>query len=272
MSIKAYVRNNKHLYKGIRLLRAFQYNVLRKSVFETNANLRRLGLRQSPLKALYGKYQGERCFIIATGPSLTMDDLGTLRYEFTFGMNSLAQAFEELGWGPTFYGIQDHRVYWSVAEKLRTMPETQLLLGGNLKWHAKLPQKAIVFPLDLLNHEMHPDDNYNTKFSEDCSERVFDGYSITYSLIQLAVYFGFSEIYLLGCDCGYSGGGKHFIEHDVLDPYYSSAQQRMFFSYGIAKEFAEKHNVRIFNATRGGELEIFQRVSFDGITKRGIFS
>lgn len=268
MSIKEYVKTNKTLYKGVRAVRFIQYNVVRRTVFEIKVVLRKIGLENSPLKEFHNKYAGERCFIIATGPSLTMDDIESLRNEYTFGMNSLAKAFTELGWGPTFYGIQDHRVYLSMQEEIQKMPGTTLLLGSNLKWYAKLPEDAIIFPLDLLNHEMHPDDRYNTKFSGDCSERVFDGYSITYSLIELAIYFGFSEIYLLGADCGYSGDKRHFIEHGVIDPHFNSAQQRLFFSYGIAKEYADAHNVKIYNATRGGALEVFPRVDFDQIDKR----
>ncbi len=268
MSLKTKIKNNKYLYKGVRFVRYIQYNIYRKAVFEASAFLRKSGLNKDPLGLLKDKYKGERCFIIATGPSLTIEDIESLRNEYTFGMNSLAKAFDELGWGPTFYGIQDHRVYLSMQEKIIDMPKTQLLLGSNLKWYAKLPKEAVVFPLDLLNHELHPDDKYNTKFSADCSQRVYDGYSITYSMIQLAVYFGFTEIYLVGADCGYSGNKRHFIEHGVVDPHFSSAQQRMFFSYRVAKEYADRHDIKIFNATRGGELEIFTRIDFDSIDKK----
>lgn len=270
MNVKLFVKNNKVLYKIVLMVRYIQYNVVRKVLFEMGVLLRKFGLQRLSIKDLQDKYKGERCFIIATGPSLRMDDIRALRNEYTFGMNSLAKAFTELGWGPTFYGIQDNRVYLSMRSDVLKMPDTMLLLGSNLKWYSKLPEKAIVFPLDLLNHEMHPDDDYNTNFSSDCSERVYDGYSITYSLIQLAVYFGFSEIYLIGADCGYSGNKHHFIEHGVVDPHFSSAQQRQFFSYGVAKKYADEHNIKIFNATRGGALEIFSRVDFDSIVKNSV--
>ena len=34
-------------------------------------------------------------------------------------------------------------------------------------------------------------------------------------------------------------------------------------SYIAARRFAEKHGVKIYNATRGGKLEVFERVNFD---------
>jgi len=48
------------------------------------------------------------------------------------------------------------------------------------------------------------------RFSFDCAEEVFDGSTIAYSVLQLATYMGFKEIYLLGADCDYSGAVSHF--------------------------------------------------------------
>ena len=43
------------------------------------------------------------------------------------------------------------------------------------------------------------------------------------------------------------------------------AAQRNIAGYLKAKEFAEENNVKIYNATRGGALEIFERVNLDDI-------
>ena len=31
--------------------------------------------------------------------------------------------------------------------------------------------------------------------------------------------------------------------------------------------YAEHHNIKIYNATRGGHLEVFERVNFDDVLK-----
>ena len=83
---------------------------------EENAKKRANGFddRQfSRLKEFENKYNGERCFIIATGPSLTIDDLEKLKDEYTFGVNSIIKLFDETDFRPDFYGIQD---------KLSTVP------------------------------------------------------------------------------------------------------------------------------------------------------
>ena len=36
-------------------------------------------------------------------------------------------------------------------------------------------------------------------------------------------------------------------------------------AYQKAKTYADTHNIKIYNATRGGKLEVFQRVEFDSL-------
>ena len=38
-----------------------------------------------------------------------------------------------------------------------------------------------------------------------------------------------------------------------------------FSAYEVAKENAEKKGIKIYNATRGGKLEVFERVDFDSL-------
>ena len=40
-------------------------------------------------------------------------------------------------------------------------------------------------------------------------------------------------------------------------------EMKIFRSYQIAEEYSRTHGFRIFNATRGGCLEVFERVDFD---------
>ena len=36
-------------------------------------------------------------------------------------------------------------------------------------------------------------------------------------------------------------------------------------AYIAARKYCDKHNIKIYNATRGGKLEVFERVNFDEI-------
>ena len=36
-------------------------------------------------------------------------------------------------------------------------------------------------------------------------------------------------------------------------------------SFGAVKKYADAHGIRVFNATRGGKLDVFDRVDFDSL-------
>lgn len=237
--------------------------------------LRKLGLLKESkfeqLRRLKNKYKGKRCFIIATGPSLTIEDVNLLKNEITIGVNSLVKVLNQMTYVPTFLGIQDSLVYQKIGAEIEKSRIgkifiSDLLYGNQVK--RKNSERYIRYPLYNCGHLAH---NYEmplkSGFSSDPTVAVYDGYSITYSMLQLAVYMGFSEIYLLGCDCTYDtkGGKQHFVESGHFDKHADSAGERMIYAYTVANKILKSKypNVKIFNATRGGMLEVFPRKTLD---------
>lgn len=89
--------------------------------------------------------------------------------------------------------------------------------------------------------------------------------TVSYACIQLAVYMGFKEIYLYGID--FSGKSKkyeHFFKHETDTENLPCADQ-FYVNYISAKKYAEKHGIKIYNASRGGDLELFDRVCLEEI-------
>lgn len=239
--------------------------VFRLVLYKIGKFFRRLNLSDPAFRKLQhyrNKYAGKRCFIIATGPSLTLEDVRKLKNEITFGMNSICMLFDKLGWETTFYGVQDPYVYEKMKNGISSLKDSTLLVGDIVYQSSKC--NAIPFSVNYLNHR-HTYKKLMTKFSSNPSLEVYDGYTITYSLMQIAAYMGFKEIYLLGNDCSYSSDPKkqHFADFGHVDPTAVDARRRILFSYQVAKDYADRHNFTIYNATRGGQLEIFQRVDFD---------
>lgn len=211
---------------------------------------------------------GERCFIIATGPSLTMEDLQSLKNEYTFGMNSITKKYTVTDFRPTYYGIQDHLVYASMEKEILGWYENEdnVFISDRIKWHSKTGKEWNVFPLNMSYHayERWFNERFFAKFSADAYRRIYSGFSITYSLIEIAVYMGFKEIYLIGADCSFTKGKPlHFAEHGVVDTTIDTARERNIAGYEAAKNYADEHGIKIYNATRGGELEVFERVDID---------
>ena len=271
------IRETLKRYKSNRIVYIAWYTALglicflQRAVFFVKSHWLYLFSRQSAqIKSFQNKYAGERCFIVATGPSLTYEDLELLKDEYTFSMNSLVLGFEHTQWRPSFYGIQDENVYEKVEHALLESNLQHVFVSNHIAAKYNVPSSWTVFQLDYLNQRMETSlhNHYYTKFSENFALKAYNGYTITYTLIQLAYYMGFKEIYLLGCDCNYVKGEKqHFIEHGHHDPTFETAKDRMFAAYKEAKVFGDSHNLKIYNATRGGVLEIFPRVCLEEVLK-----
>ena len=96
-------------------------------------------------------------------------------------------------------------------------------------------------------------------------------------MIQLAVYMGIKEIYLLGVDFSFrrevhengelrvnNNINNHMNEMEQVESglYYVDRIMRGWLKI---KEYAESHGIKVYNATRGGKLQVFERVDFDSI-------
>lgn len=218
--------------------------------------------RFAELKKMENRYIGKRCFIVATGPSLTFEDLSLLKDEYCFSMNSIIKVFDKTEWRPTFYGIQDEKVFQKMKENIFAEDLENIFIPNYFHKEMRQKKNVIPYPLVLLDHQ-HARSNREEKFafSDNAYAGVYDGFTITYSLIQLAVYLGFKKIYLLGCDTNYSTdeSKQYFVSSGYFNPYANNAPLAMIRAYKEARKYAENHNVDIINCTQGGMLEVFVR-------------
>lgn len=219
------------------------------------------------LAAYKNIHQGKRCFIVGTGPSLLMKDLDKLseRNEYCISVNGIFKGFARTKWRPDYYIISDPAGVAQWREDIIKMEETECFVADVAyffhkeyphihKWHAQVEMGENILP----------------EFTEDFSSVSFCGSTITYDgALQLAVYMGFTEIYLLGIDCcQYQSEEKqHFVEN-YQDEGFKNAKMfkdRQMLAYQSAKSYAMRNEIKILNATRGGQLEVFERADFDSL-------
>ena len=215
-----------------------------------------------------GRHIGKRCFIVATGPSLKINDLDKLakNNEICISMNRIWYAFDKTVWRPEYYVVGDYRFLMEDEELLEELPVQHIFVADTYEpyWVNEHKESILKFH---FHYEYLP--SRMPKFSVDFSRKSYHGCSATYTCIQLAVYMGFSDIYLLGVDATrlgkYHDNSSHFCKEYIS----RSTTNLMTFddeprlAYKAAKEYADLHGIHIYNATRGGELETFQRVDFD---------
>ncbi len=236
---------------------------------------------QQELIGLKNKYSGKRCFIIGNGPSLKVEDLNKLKDEYTFASNRINTLYSKTEWRPTFYSIQDELVLERLLNNLSdTISKSKIgfISLNNYEICNKSVEKQeniIWFPLIFC-----PPKKNRYAFSSDASKAVFEGLTITYSCIQMAVHMGFTEIYLLGVDHNYSieidDDGNIVKNDNSVKSYFDDALVsmndinlpkivEMTRAYISAEKHSNNNGYRIYNATRGGKLEVFERVDFDNL-------
>ena len=231
------------------------------------------------IRQFKNKHIGQRCFVVATGPSLKISDLETLKNhnELSISMNSIYKGFQKTSWRPKYYLATDPKTdYLMKAIDEMDVPYKFVADRAGNFW--KHNHENNVFKL----HVKYVENGRELKFSEDLTKCVYSAGNVTYNCLQLAVYLGCKEIYLIGVDFSniqYEKGKKtHFVENynDDLQLYKDKyigeglisddeAVQWQGRTYISAKKYTEEHGIKIFNATRGGKLEIFQRVDFDSL-------
>lgn len=223
--------------------------------------------RNEKIVAYKDKFLGQPCFIVATGPSLRAEDLELLRQTglLSFSVNTIYKIFDQTKWRPDFYVVDDYRAIEKYKEVTEKVALEAVFIGDTKEYSEKEdPCKGIYW--HHIQHEYYTD--RLPKFSEDYAQKCYLGYTVVYSCIQLAVYMGFKEIYLLGTDCNYVMGSKnnYFWPSDEKDVFHHELD-KIFLGYQAAKKYADAHGIKIWNATRGGDLEIFERISMDEVCK-----
>lgn len=111
------------------------------------------------------------------------------------------------------FGVQDQNVYRKIKDSLENYPCENIFVGSTVSFECDIKDSYKEFPMHTRYHLFEGDYLHKNfaKFSDDCYAVVYDGFTITYSLIQLAIYFGFKEIYLLGADCNYEVGNLNIL-------------------------------------------------------------
>ena len=229
------------------------------------------------IAAFKNAHKGKKCFIIGTGPSLRISDLESLSDGFlTIGLNSIYKLYDNTSFRPDYYLALDP----DVSDKTFNQKDIDSFGKNNLFFNSivrkkRKSKKIIWLHYNYQNHWFNVfnpkyDHSKNLRYKDELSKGIFDKYTVTVAAIELAIYMGCEEIYLLGVDCNYTGPVQHAGGDDSNKITYDQAfftQKAMMCGFGFIHKIAIKKGIQIFNATRGGMLEEFPRVDFDNLMK-----
>ena len=255
---------------------------------------------------LKNKYSGRRCFLIGSGPSIANLDLSRLNREYTFVVNEFDKNKQYQLLAPKFHIIIETNYftkgapeYWlnRFKEKDNEIPTNTTLLIG-------IGAKKIIEKFNLFKHHNFYYIGTRGIFSDKIPFNInLDHYipspkNSILMCMMAAVWMGFDEIYLLGCEhsflaqplgpnksLGYSHGYEDEtsklkkIDNETLKKYITTKEMnftyemnmastlQLFRSYRLfyAKALKTHPNLKIFNATPNSFLDVFPMINFSDI-------
>lgn len=227
-------------------------------------HLSKLSKKMVALQKLKNIHCGERCFIVCPGPSLTIEDVEKLKNEYTFGVNSIYNAYDNTDWRPTYYvmcdasGYRRQEVPWNFEE----YSKEKVFLNDRIRhWQKGFTDKTVTFVFNHRTSEHYKAPTLPMRAEKNIDVCIYDRCTVTNAAIDIALYMGFKKIYLIGVDHNYSGK-RHFVdtEDDVKRTAPSKAHLKLSEDgYEESLMNAVKHKARIYNVTRGGKLNVFPR-------------
>jgi len=217
------------------------------------------------------KHKGQRCFILANGPSLKITDLSLLKNEITIGMNRISVMEEVNGFIPTYIAVADVEI--QLKQFMQEYNDLQIIKF--FPWEVR---NIFDNKKNLIFYKAR----FSNTFCKKAGELFGAGKSVTYVCLQLAYIMGFSEVILIGKDHSYSHEQKgipgtriistgkesnHFISGYYTEgmkwtiPNYTDEEN----SYKLAKHAFEVDKRTVLDATINGKLNVFKKVDYNGL-------
>lgn len=229
------------------------------------------------------KFVGQRCFFIGNGPSLRAEDLTRLQNagEVTFAFNRIYNIFDQTQWRPTYYISVDEKMLQGCAETVDQLNLPVKFIPINMRWYHGI---NIHDAVEFLMKAPRENNGEPLDFSSNIAKEVYQSGTCMYAAAQIAAYMGFKEIYLIGVDHHFqisqNNKGEIVIDNSAKDYFsdqYNEDRENLYIpntekstlTYLAMKQQCSQRGIQVYNATRGGMLEVFERVSFDEvITKK----
>lgn len=234
--------------------------------------------------ALKDIHKGERCFILATGPSIKHQNLKLLQGENCIAVSNFFVHPDYSIIDPRYYCVAPYHPPITEDAWQQWMDEIDKNAGG---------AKLFFGMSDKVRNEMHgrfrDRDIYYLRFgglwgrniprSIDISRMIPGPQSVSIMALYIALYLGFKKIYLLGCDHDWllhMNKSVHFYhenDHAMVRSGYNEWFQEdlegqfqdyitLWRQYKRIREIASNAGVQIFNTTEGGLLDVFPRVEY----------
>ena len=221
-----------------------------------------------------------RAFIIGNGPSLERTPLDLLAGEISFATNSIRLIYDKTIWRPTDFiiAIDDYdfaikelyNEWWhNVVAHMELGIKMHIYSGhisiiAPLLWRNKGPK---VHSVDVCRHKFLNFDDPEAPTEWHLPELCGFGSSLNVAM-QIASQ-KYNPLYLVGCDLGYKDNEVNHFDKNYMGKRSPYRKRSAYYCNGNSLRAhecaAQSSPVPIYNATIGGELEVYPRVDLKEI-------
>ncbi|MCR4615892.1 MAG: DUF115 domain-containing protein [Clostridiales bacterium] len=247
-------------------------------------------------------HSGKRCFILGNGPSLKTVDFSKLENEYVFTVNQISRM-------PDFYKLKTNYHFWADPFFFKidiNNPEDAELLSTMKNINASGTKPLCFFPVGqydfvklhdlgsfmdiayfLSYGRLEDYSNYGTPI--DYVKTVPEFGTVVQWCITTAIYMGFSEIYLLGCDnTGLMGTINTILKASNTESHayttteneekrkykiftslslegHINAYYNTFVDYRLLREYCDSHNIKLINCSSTTVIDCIPRKDLDDV-------
>lgn len=169
------------------------------------------------------RHSKERCFVVGTGPSIKAQELTLLKDEFVIGVSGLFQHRDIESIAPNYYVLppvfRGHGNYYDEDNFISWMKDMDTVLKNDTIMFLDIGDKKYIDKYQIFKDKQIIWINYmpwtqNTPIKQIDPLRMPSIFSVSEAAIQVALYLGFKELYLLGFDHSWQDDiWKHFDEN-----------------------------------------------------------
>lgn len=233
------------------------------------------------MENLKDSHLGESCFVICNGPSLRPEDLDKIHEKgyYSIGINFISGIYPRTKWRADMVIRNERTLPFRRYLKSKTLPEKGVIIKNQRDYFTSLLQKGKKIYVKIDGDRKYLD---TPKFSTNGTELLYSVGTSTYLALEMAYHLGFRKIFIIGCDMSYAvnmrkdgtiyynkDGKNYFYEDNNSIPknVYPNPTWEQIVALDFVEKFSRENGFRVYNATRGGCCESFERIDFDTLMK-----
>lgn len=245
-------------------------NLTRPARYWWDSRTFRSSTRVNKLHEIKNIYKGKPMLVVGNGPSINNTPLHQFSNIPSIGMNKIDMLFDKTTWRPSLIVCVNNLV---VKQNWKKWLQEDIPV--HLSWKSR----------HYISRKKREDFEYflsvdSRQFSVDVSKYVGSCGTVTFTALQYAHYMGADPVIIVGVDHSFqvSEGSKPAdiekrkgVDVNHFDPNYFAAGsywgvpdlESSEIAYAHAREMFERDGRRIYDATIGGKLNIFDKIDID---------